>query len=222
MSITRHRLTQIINEEITRAVRLREMDDDNPLADVTTGEDPIAAARGKWDRLQGLEKKYARYAGMGGGIAVAMRYGDKIDTLGQMAELVITMEGADPAELAANPDGRMAQNLYDKWSRQVHKAFEIQKPRDPRFPYAPTQYSYGINTHSLHAFWNAYLNAGCDLRTLKDDGAAMQELYAEFETADVSDMTDSMYGRKSYVTRHKGTGAAMGPSWRDREGSLGS
>ena len=219
MSITKSRLRQIIKEEVTRAGRLLEMSG-GPLDDPSAGEDPIAAARGKYDRLQGVRSKYARGGGMGGGLGNVMRYGDKLTVMADIALDALADMGIVPEEvMSASPT--ILQRAYDTFHRNVMRHFEQPSPVDPRFPrYTPPPKS-GINSTALSTFWNAWLNADCDLDTLRADYAAMQELEAEFETADVSDETDSMYGRKSYSTRHKGTGSAMGPSWRDREGSLG-
>ncbi len=203
MALTESRIRQIIREE---AKRVMESMDDEPAA--------------KWDRLQGMEKKYRRGAGLGG-IDVGMRFGDKLDAVAEVAMEVIEASGVDPAELTADPGRAPAVDLYDKFARAFRKKYEKALPRDPNYPYAPTKYKMEISDYGLHDFWVALLNADLDLDALKRDYATMRELRSEFETADISDQTDYAYGRKTHVTRHKATGTRVGLPRRDREGSLG-
>ena len=194
--LTETRLRQIIREELEGM------------------EDPQA----KWDRIGSIDKKYRKGWG---NISTVTSFGDKMEILEELAIKALASIGVTPEQAAEMPEDRRLFSAYDKFYRDARKHFEIPVPKNPKLPYYNPPPRDGINTSSLSAFWGTWLASGCDLETMKRDHATMGELQSEFETVDVSDMTDSMYGRKSYATRHKGTGKTI-KTWRDREGSLGT
>ena len=196
MRITESALRRIIREE------LEGMDD----------------PQAKWDRRGKLGMKY------GGRLDNTMYfYEDKLEAIAGIAMRAIEQAGVEPAEVVAEPHGAAAHQAYRMFGSEFQKAYRKTIPADKeRFgPYAQPTYKMEVSPYALHDFWTAFLDAELDIETMKRDHATMRELAAEFEDVEVSDLTDSMYGRRSYETRHKGTGQVM-KRFRDREGSLGT
>jgi hypothetical protein len=199
--LTESRLRQIIREELEGM------------------EDPQA----KLNRIADLNKKYTRSSRSSALDTALYSYGDKLEAIAGIAMEAIAQAGVDPKEVIADPDGAAAHAAWNKFGAGFQKAFRKVIPADKeRFgPYAQPTYKMEVDAYAIRDFWTSFLNAGLDLETMKRDHTLMRDLQAEFEDVDVSDLTDSMYGRRSYETRHKGTGQVM-KRFRDREGSLGS
>lgn len=160
-----------------------------------------------WKALQELSAKYGYF--YGNDLRLAMGYGDKVEVMAAHAQSAVESEGmADP------------HKAYTVWFRAVIRHYEIKVPHDPRFPYYSPPPRDGISRVSLHAFWKSWIKAGCSLDKMREDFEAIESLSSQFETVDSSDLTDRMYGRRTYVTRHKATGTLLS-SYRDGEGSLG-
>lgn len=161
-----------------------------------------------WTTLQDLSAKYGYFGGKD--LRLAMGYGEKVEIMAAHAQAAIDSDGMGDLGKA-----------YDTWFMSIVRHHEIKVPKDPRFPYYSPSRRDGINTTSLHTFWKSWIKADRSLAKMREDFETIESLSSQFETIDSSDVTDRMYGRKTYVTRHKATGALMS-SYCDGEGSLGS
>ena len=195
MRITESQLRRIIREELESM-------------------DPQA----KWDSIGALDRKY-RNRGYGT-INALDRFEDKLELMADYAQKALDAYKvpADAESIVSHPK---YWDAFSKFSRDVQKNYETPVPRDPNRPFYNPPPKQGISSMGFREFFDLYTSVGGDLEAVKRDRAAMRDLRAEFETVDVSDETDSMYGRRSYATRHKGTGKTV-QSYRDREGSLGT
>ena len=195
MRITESQLRRIIREE------LEELD-----------------PQAKWNRISDLDKKY-RNRGYGN-INALDRFEDKLELMADYAQKALDAYGV-PAEADSIVSHPKFWDAFVKFTRDVKKHYETPVPKDPRLPYYNPPPRQGISDMGFREFFDLYTSTGGDLESVKRDRKMMKDLQNEFETVDVSDLTDSMYGRRSYATRHRGTGKTI-KTWRDREGSLGT
>jgi len=178
-------------------------------------EDP----RARYDQIGALDRKYRN--GGYGNINALDRFEDKLDVLADYAQKALDSFGI-PLQADSIAKHPKYWDAFGKFSRDVSKHFEIPVPKNPNLPYYYDQPPRaGISSMGFREFFDLYTSTGGDLESVKRDRATMRDLQAEFETVETTDLTDSMYGRRSYSTRHKATGKTV-KSWRDREGSLGT